>query len=88
MINILYLVFFSILFPFDNTCSIDNNFFNFRSLYSVDDTISIDDQNLLYPVCNGNGDYLIGDFFSFNDLNGNSNGGDYKITIISMNATW
>jgi hypothetical protein len=28
------------------------------------------------------------DLFSFSDINGDTNGGDYKISIISMNATW
>ena len=59
-----------------------------RSLYSIGDTLSIDDQNMLFPICNGSGDYSTGDSFSFSDLNGSLNGGEYKITIISMNATW
>tara|TARA_Y100001968_G_scaffold321913_1_gene357120 strand:- start:505 stop:741 length:237 start_codon:yes stop_codon:yes gene_type:complete len=59
-----------------------------RSIYSVGDTLSIEDQNLIYPVCNGNENYNNGDSFKFSDLNGSLNGGDYKITIISMNATW
>ena len=42
----------------------------------------------VFPICNGSGDYSTGDSFSFADLNGDLNGGDYKITIISMNATW
>ena len=52
------------------------------------DILSEEDQNIEFPVCNGSGDYATGDAFSFADLNGNLNGGDYKITIISMNATW
>jgi hypothetical protein len=50
--------------------------------------LSIEDQNTLYPVCNGSGDYETSDSFSFADLNGDVNGGDYKMTIVSMNATW
>jgi len=61
---------------------------NNRSIYSVGDTLSIEDQNILFPVCNGSDNYSTGDSFSFSDLNGDLNGGDYKITIISMNATW
>ena len=61
---------------------------NTRSTYSIGDTLSIEDQNLLFPVCNGSGEYSNGDFFSFSDLNGDLNGGNYKLTIISMNATW
>ena len=68
-------------------CPIDNQIMN-RSLYSIGDTISIEDQNILFPVCNGSGNYSTGDSFSFADLNGDLNGGDYKITLISMNATW
>jgi len=61
---------------------------NNRSIYNIGETLSEEDQNILFPVCNGASDYLTGDNFSFADLNGNLNGGDYKITIISMNATW
>tara|TARA_Y100001970_G_scaffold280014_1_gene388293 strand:- start:974 stop:1162 length:189 start_codon:yes stop_codon:yes gene_type:complete len=59
-----------------------------RSIYNVGDTLSVVDQNRIFPVCNGSGDYLTGDSFSFSDLNGDLNGGNYKITLISMNATW
>ena len=68
-------------------CPVDNQVMN-RSLYSIGDTLSIQDQNMLFPVCNGSGNYSTGDSFSFSDLNGDLNGGDYKITLISMNATW
>ena len=59
-----------------------------RSYYGIGDTLSIVDQNRLFPVCNGNENYSTGDQFKFADYNGNLNGGDYKITVISMNATW
>ena len=59
-----------------------------RSYYEIGDTLSIADQNKLFPVCYGSGDYSTGDQFKFADYNGNMNGGDYKITVISMNATW
>ena len=68
-------------------CPTDNQISN-RSIYSIGDTLSADDQNRLFPVCNGSGEYLTGENFSFSDLNGNLNGGEYKLTIISMNATW
>jgi len=71
-----------------NYCLTENNIDLNRSLYNVGDTLSEEDQNMLFPVCSGSGNYLTGDNFSFSDLNGNQNGGDYKITIISMNATW
>ena len=68
-------------------CPTDNQVMN-RSIYSVGDTLSIEDQNILFPVCNGSGNYSTGDSFSFSDLDGDLNDEDYKITIISMNATW
>ena len=68
------------LFSQETNCLIENSISN-RSLYNIGDTLSIDDQNMLFPVCNGSGDYSTGDSFSFSDLNG-------KITLISMNATW
>ena len=68
-------------------CPTDNQIMN-RSIYSVGDTLSVEDQNILFPVCNGSGNYSTGDSFSFSDLNGDLNGGDYKLTLISMNATW
>ena len=68
-------------------CPTQNQISN-RSIYSIGDTLSIEDQNILFPVCNGSGDYSTGDSFSFSDLNGDINGGQYKLTIISMNATW
>ena len=71
----------------DIYCPIEN-FVNYRTTYDIGDTLSIEDQNILFPVCNGADDYSTGDSFSFSDLNGTLNGGDYKITIISMNATW
>ena len=54
-------------------------------LYDVGDVMSISDQNVEFDVCYG--DYE-SNTFSFADLNGDLNGGDYKITLISMNATW
>ena len=68
------------LFSQETNCLIENSISD-RSLYNIGDTLSIDDQNMLFPVCNGSGDYSTGDSFSFSDLSG-------KITLISMNATW
>ena len=77
----------SFLLSQETYCLTENSILD-RSIYDIGDTLSIEDQNILFPVCNGSGDYSTGDFFSFSDLNGNINGGEYKITIISMNATW
>lgn len=82
--------FFTILLSIlicDSYCPTDN-MFSSRSLYNIGDMLSEEDQNILFPVCNGSGNYETGDNFSFSDLDGNQNGGDYKITLISMNATW
>ena len=82
--------FFTILLSIlicDSYCPTDNMFPN-RSLYNIGDMLSEEDQNILFSVCNGSGNYETGDDFSFSDLDGNQNGGDYKITLISMNATW
>ena len=77
----------SFLFSQNENCLIENQISS-RTVYSIGDTLSIEDQNRIFPVCNGSGDYLNGDSFSFSDLNGDLNGGDYKVTLISMNATW
>jgi len=59
-----------------------------RAFYSVGDTVSYEDQNLELNVCHGDGNYEIGESFSLSNFNGEVNGGDYKVSLISMNATW
>ena len=81
------IILFSFLLCQTHFCQIEENL-DLRSIYEIGDTLSVDDQNFLYPVCNGGDGYETGDYFSFSDLNGNLNGGNYKITLISMNATW
>ena len=56
--------------------------------YDIGDTISTDDQQRPYNVCYSDNNYFVGDTFTFKDFNGHENGGDFNITIISMNATW
>tara|TARA_B100000029_G_C16940518_1_gene728610 strand:- start:28 stop:291 length:264 start_codon:yes stop_codon:yes gene_type:complete len=87
MHNIYLLLLTAFLFAQENNCPVESSLIS-RSIYSIGDTLSVNDQNMLFPVCNGSGEYSTGDSFSFSDLNGNQNGGEYKITIISMNATW
>ena len=87
MFFVFIILFFNLLFSQTNYCPTDNIVMT-RSFYSIGDTLSYQDQSLQIPVCNGEGNYSTGDSFSFLDLNGNENGGDYKISIISMNATW
>ena len=84
------ILFITISLPNSNNSCLQENSLqnNLRTEYNIGDTLTIEDQNTLYPVCNGSGDYETGGFFSFADLNGDLNGGDYKMTIISMNATW
>ena len=84
---IYFILFFASLYSQSTYCPTESSINN-RSIYNIGDSISFDDQNILFPVCNGDSNYLTGDSFSFADLNGDLNGGDYKITIISMNATW
>ena len=82
----IFIIFFSILISQTQNCISEKSIFE-RSIYEIGDTLSIEDQNVLFPVCNGSGNYQTGDNFSFADFNGNING-EYKISIISMNATW
>ena len=58
------------------------------AIYSIGDTLSYEDQNIEYNVCHSDENYAIGDVFSFSDYNGDINGGSYKVSLISMNATW
>ena len=88
MIRFSFLILFSsYLFSQSEYCTVENQLHT-RSIYNVGDTLSMEDQNMLFPVCNGSENYSTGDSFSFSDLNGSLNGGDHKLTIISMNATW
>ena len=73
------LLLFTFLFSEQEICQSEDSID--RSIYSIGDTLSIADQNLLFPVCNGSDNYSTGDSFSFSNLNG-------KITLVSMNATW
>tara|TARA_B000000437_G_scaffold138829_1_gene100979 strand:- start:750 stop:1001 length:252 start_codon:yes stop_codon:yes gene_type:complete len=82
----IFIIFFTILISQTQNCISEKSIFE-RSIYEIGDTLSIEDQNVLFPVCNGSGNYQTGDNFSFADFNGNING-EYKISIISMNATW
>ena len=82
----LFIILFSLLASQTPNCVPENSIFE-RSIYEIGDTLSIEDQNISFPVCNGSGNYETGDNFSFSDFNGNINE-EYKISIISMNATW
>ena len=56
--------------------------------YDIGDTLSIEDLQRPYNVCYSDNNYQVGETFTFNDLNGHENGGNFNIIIISMNATW
>ena len=85
---VFFIGFLSFVYTQSDQSCFSSNLYNSRSIYSVGDTLSIADQNISFPVCNGSGDYETGDTFSLSNMNGSLNGGDYKITLISMNATW
>ena len=59
--------------------------FLFATTYDIGETMSIEDQNLEFDFCYGQ---YPSETFKFADLNGSLNGGDYKITLVRMNATW
>ena len=87
--NIVILLLISSLFSQSESCMArDDQPVDSRTMYSIGDTLSFEDQSTSYSVCNGSGNYETGDSFSFVDLNGDQNGGNYKITLVSMNATW
>ena len=61
----------------------------FASTYNVGDQISIGHQNAEHEICYGsnldpNGDGV----FQLSELNGNLNGGDYKVILLEMSASW
>jgi len=61
------------------------------SSYSVGQTVSISDQQLTKEVCYASdfdSGYNVGDDFSLADLNGDLNGGTYKVMFFDMSATW
>ena len=53
--------------------------------YEIGDIMSEEDQNIEYDICYG--DYPE-EVFKFADINGTINGGDYKIAVIGLSATW
>ena len=98
MVESLRLLFFSILYVSiiiaeNDRCLVsdipsDNpSVFTSRG-YDIGDTLSIEDQQRPYNVCNSDNNYQVGETFTFNDFNGYENDGNFNIIIISMNATW
>ena len=64
----LILIFFSFILSNNSNCNIENSNTNFRSIYDLGQTLSDEDQNIPFPVCNGSGEYQTGDIFSFSDV--------------------
>ena len=86
MKKFLSIVFF-VPFIFSQNQYCENQTLNTRATYSIGDTISIEDQNRPYDICFSS-ENVTQDTFRFADFNGDLNGDDYKITLISMNASW
>ncbi|MDP6853313.1 MAG: hypothetical protein QF472_05115 [Candidatus Marinimicrobia bacterium] len=54
--------------------------------YKEGDTISLDHQNMEFGYCYPESD--IGNTFKLSDYNGELNGGNYKVILMEMSATW
>ena len=79
------ILFVTSIFSQNNFCEDPQN--NYRATYSIGDTLSLEDQYRPYGIC-FSAENVEQDTFKFADLNGGLNGGDYKITLVSMNASW
>ena len=56
------------------------------SSYDIGDQISIDHQNMKFGFCYP--ETLLGDSLSFAQHNGDLNGGNYKVLMIEVSASW
>jgi len=54
--------------------------------YKEGDTISLDHQNMEFGYCYPEND--IGKTFKLADYNGDLNGGNYKVILMEMSASW
>ena len=59
--------------------------FLFSQYYNIGDTVSPVDQILEFPICYGE---YPNDVFKLADNNGELNGGNYKVTVLRINASW
>ena len=57
-------------------------------LYNVGQTVSLNDQNIEFDVCNNENPQTGGDVLTLADLNGDLNGGSYYVFHIDMAASW
>jgi len=86
MVKYYFLILFvTSIFSQNNFCEGPRN--NYRATYSIGDTLSLEDQYRPYAIC-FSAENIEQDTFRFADFNGGLNGGDYKITLVSMNASW
>jgi len=56
------------------------------SAYDVGDSLSYDHQNMEFSFCYPQSQE--GNFFSFAHHNGDLNGGNYKVLMIEVSASW
>ena len=58
-------------------------------VYNVGQTVSINDQNIVFDVCNGVNPFNPSDDeFRLADFNGGLNGGQYYVFHVDMAASW
>ena len=57
----------------------------FSDYYNVGQTVSLQDQNLEFPICYGE---YPNNVFKLADNNWELNGGNKKITVLRINASW
>ena len=58
------------------------------ALYNVGQTVSLNDQNITFDVCNSSNPQTGGSELKLADLNGDLNGGQYYVFHIDMAASW
>ena len=54
-------------------------------VYEIGNTMTVADQYFEYDVCYGE---YTEEVFKFADINDSINGGDYKVAVIGLSATW
>ena len=62
--------------------------FSYSQTYCAGDQVSITHQNSVHTVGAGIEGYEVGDEFRLADWNGDLNGGDYKVILFRLTATW
>ena len=57
------------------------------AIYTVGETVSILDQNIVLEGCDASSDYYQEEF-KLADWNGDLNGGNYKVMWLELSASW